>query len=207
MKIIEERNKLGSVKKTRLKTPPTPRSKPSRGRILSPSLFSTSTTSNRVNAMKPKMGGLVQGCCGEETWTRGTPKSDWSCFKDPNAVSFPQPKQMHSSSAKAATGHLKCTEGTSLDEACKFKISDDPDNQCSRLETHFKKHDSDTTACGRRPNNMKNMVSSFTACPLFTVDNMKTQNNKDVVPHCDMCDKQNDDNALECCMNSLGEER
>ena len=81
---------------------------------------------------------------------------------------------MHSrSSTKVATGHLKRTKGTFLNEAHKFKTSDDPDNPCSGLETHFKKHEMDTVACRAKSKDMSKMVSVFTAHPLFTVDNMR----------------------------------
>ena len=100
---------------------------------------------------------------------------------------------MQSCNTKAATGHLKDTKGKFLGKACKFKSSDDPDDLCSRLETHFKKHNLGTVARRRKLIDMSTMVSVFTACPLVTAENMKTQN-KTIVPCHNMHDKQNDDN-------------
>ena len=71
------------------------------------------------------MGGLADGCCRKGAWVGGKPKFDWTELENPDAVDFPQPTQMRSSSAKAATTHLKRTEGTFSKEACRFKTGED----------------------------------------------------------------------------------
>ena len=109
----------------------------------SPLFNSSQSSRNRVDAKEPKMGDLAQGHHGNEAWTGEQPKPDWSGLEDLNVIDFPQPKD--------ATGHLKRTKGTFLDRAHKFKTGDDPDDPCSRLKTHFKKHGSDTVACRKNP--------------------------------------------------------
>ena len=46
------------------------------------------TNGNKVNAKKPKMGGLVQGHCGKEAWTGGKPELDWSGLENSNSIDF-----------------------------------------------------------------------------------------------------------------------
>ena len=121
------------------------------------------------------------------------------------AVDFLQPTQMQSSSTKAATSHLKHTEATFVKEACRFKAGEDPDDSCARLETHFKKHGMDTITCRNDPNEPKKMVSVFNSHPPFTIESMKVRN-FDVIGEHDTCDEQNNDDAIECFMNSLRED-
>ena len=83
------------------------------------------TASSQIDTKEPMMGGLVDGHCGKEAWVGGKLKHDWSELENPNAVDFPQPTQMRSSSTKAATTHLKHTEGTFSKEACRFKTGED----------------------------------------------------------------------------------
>ena len=64
----------------------------------------------------------------------------------------------------------------------------------------------DTVAYRLKPNTTpKIMVSVFTHYPEFTSAKMRTQN-KDICKEYDTYDKQNDDDALECFMNCLGED-
>ena len=111
---------------------------------------------------------------------------------------------MQSNSTKAAAGHLKCTRGMFLDKVCKFKTGDDLDDSHSRLESHFEMHSLDMAAHKMKLNAVSITVSVFTTHPKFAIDNIKAQN-KDVV-HCDVHDKQNNDDVLECLMDSLGED-
>ena len=112
---------------------------------------------------------------------------------------------MQSSSAKAATGHLKHTEGIFLHKAHRFKTGDDLDNLCARLETHFKKHGMDTITRQNNPNHMSEMVSALTSHPLFTVKSVENLN-KGLIHRHSTHNKQNDNNAIECFMNSLGKD-
>ena len=112
---------------------------------------------------------------------------------------------MRSSNAKAATSHLKHAKGVFVEEACRFKTGEDLDDLCVRLETHFRKHGMDAITHRNNPNNETQMASVFDLHPPFTVEKMKTRNAR-VRPECDTCDKQNDDDATECFMNSLGED-
>ena len=97
-----------------------------------------SSSTKRIDAKEPKMGGLTEGCCGKEAWVGGQPNHSWTRLENPRAIDFPQPSQMRSSSAKAATSHLKCTKGIFLEESHGFKTGDDLDNSCARFKTHFK---------------------------------------------------------------------
>ena len=112
---------------------------------------------------------------------------------------------MQASNAKAATSHLKRTEGIFLDKAHRFKTGDDLDNPCARLKTHFKKHVVDAITHQTTPNDMTKMVSVLTLCPLFTVKSVKSLNQA-LVGLCDTCDEQNCNNAIEHFMSSLGED-
>ena len=161
--------------------------------------------SNKVDAKEPIMGGLADGHCRKEAWTGGKPSHNWTNLEDQDTIDFPQPTTMQSSSTKATTGHLKCTKGIFLKEAHRFKTGDDLDNLRARLETHFKKHRMNTMACRHNPNDKEEMTSVFTSHPLFTVKNMKTLDQA-LVSACNTCNKQNDNNASECFMNSLGED-
>ena len=98
------------------------------------------------------MGGLMEGHCGKEAWVRAKWNFKWTGLDDPSAINFLQPTQMQSSSSKAATTHLKCTERMCLEEACRFKTGEDLDDLCARLKTHFKKHGLDTIAHRNNPN-------------------------------------------------------
>ena len=75
----------------------------------------------RVNAKKPKMGALVDRHFGKEAWTGGKPDENWMMSEDPNAIKFLPPTQMQSTSTKATTGQLKCTERMFLNAAHRFK--------------------------------------------------------------------------------------
>ena len=112
---------------------------------------------------------------------------------------------VRSSGAKTATTHLKRTKGTFTKEAHRFKTGEDLDNLCARLETHFKKHGLDTIAHGNDPANTRNVVNISTSHPLFTVESMK-RTNAFVITECGTHDKQNNDDAIECFVNSLGED-
>ena len=112
---------------------------------------------------------------------------------------------MQSSSAKATTGHFKCTEGMFVKEAHRFKAGKDLDDLCARLETHFKKHRMDTITCRNNPNKVSKVASVFDSCPLFTIKSMKAHN-AEASPECDTHDKQNNGNAIKCFMKSLGED-
>ena len=79
----------------------------------------------RIEAKKPKMGGLTDRHHGKEAWVSGKPNHPWTGLEAPNAVDFPQPSQMQSSNTKAATGHLKCAKGTFAKEARRFKTGED----------------------------------------------------------------------------------
>ena len=147
----------------------------------------------------------MNGCCGKEAWVGGKPNHDWTGPEAPDAIDFPQPSQMRSSNAKAATSHLKRTEGMFLEEAHRFKTGEDLDDLCARLETHFKKHGMDAITHRNNPNDEKQMASAFDSCLLFTVKKMKVRN-VTARPKHDTHDKQNDDDATECFMNSLGED-
>ena len=147
----------------------------------------------------------MNGHHGKEAWVGGKPNHDWTGPEAPDAIDFPQPSQMRSSNAKAATSHLKRAEGTFLEEACRFKTGEDLDDPCARLETHFKKHGMDAITCRNNPNDEKQMASAFDSHPPFTVEKMKVRNAR-VRPKHDTHDKQNDDDATECFMNSLGED-
>ena len=93
---------------------------------------------------------------------------------------------------------MKHTGGIFLDEACGFKAGDDLDDLCARLETHFKKHGLDTN----NPNDTNKMMSEFHSHPLFTVESIKVRN-VELVDKCDdIHDKQNNDDATKCFMNS-----
>ena len=105
----------------------------------------------------------------------------------------------------SATGHLKCTEGIFLDEVHKCKSGGNLDDLCTRLKTHFKKHGMDRITCRTKPNDHLKMVSVFTSCPLFTVNHIKMQNSV-IIIDCDTCNKQNNGEAIECFVNSLGED-
>ena len=162
-------------------------------------------TSAQIDTKKPIMGGLVEGHCGKEAWTGWKPNCLWDRLENPDAVDFLQPTQMQSSSAKAAAGHLKHIEGIFLDKACRFKTGEDLDDLHARLETHFKKHGMDTITCRNDPNEPKKVVSVFNSHPPFTIESMKVRN-FDVIGEHDTCDEQNNDDAIECFMNSLRED-
>ena len=162
--------------------------------------------SNQVDARKPKMGGLIDTYYGKEAWTGGKPKWDWSGLQDPSVVDLPLPTQMRSSSSKAAAGHAKRTEGIFTDENYKYKQGGDLDDLCERLRKHFEKHGLDTIAYRLKPNVATNeMVSVFTHYPEFTFAKMRKQN-ETICQEYDAYDTQNDNDALECFMNCLGEE-
>ena len=122
------------------------------------------------------MGGLAEGCCRKEAWTSGISDPAWSNPDNPHAINFPLSTQMQSTGAEALTSQLKCTKGTFLDEAHRFKAGDDLDDPCTRQETRFKKHGFDTIAHRNNPNKPTKMTSVFASCPLFTTENMKTLN-------------------------------
>ena len=54
---------------------------------------SNNRNDRRIDAKKPKMGGLIKTYYGKEAWTGGEPKADWSGLADPNAVIIPLPMQ------------------------------------------------------------------------------------------------------------------
>ena len=82
---------------------------------------------------------------------------------------------------------------------------EDLDCLCARLETHLGKHRTDMITHRNNPNKVTKMVSVFDLHLLLTIESMKARNVQ-VSPKCDACDKQNDDNAIKCFMNSLGED-
>ena len=89
--------------------------------------------STRIDAKKPTMGGLVDGHHRKEAWVGGKPNFRWTELENPNAINFPQPTQMRSSSAKAATTHPKRTKGMFTKEACRFLTGEDLDDLCASL--------------------------------------------------------------------------
>ena len=102
----------------------------------------------------------MNGHCGKEAWVGGKPNHDWTGLEAPDAINFPQPSQMRSSDAKAATSHLKRAEGTFVKEAHRFKTGEDLDDPCVGLETHSRKHGMDTITHRNNPNEVtKNGVS------------------------------------------------
>ena len=147
----------------------------------------------------------MDGCHGKEAWVGRKPNHDWTGLEAPNAIDFPQPSQMRSSNAKAATSHLKRAKGMFVEEACRVKTGEDLDDLCAGLETHFRKHRMDTITCRNNPNEETQMASAFDLHPPFTVESMKIRDAM-VRPKHDTCDKQNNDNATECFMNSPGED-
>ena len=147
----------------------------------------------------------MDGCHGKEAWVGGKPNHQWTGLETPNVVDFPQPSQMQLSNAKAATSHLKRAKGVFVEEACRFKTGEDLDDPCARLKTHFRKHRMDTITHRNNPNEEKQMVSAFNLHLLFTVKSTKACN-VTLRPECNTHDKQNDDNATKCFMNSLGED-
>ena len=65
------------------------------------------SSSSKINAKQPTMGGLVEGQCGKEAWVGGKPSHNWSGSEDPHAINFPQPTQMQSTSEKQ---HKSCND-------------------------------------------------------------------------------------------------
>ena len=82
---------------------------------------------------------------------------------------------MRSSNAKAATSHLKRTEGMFVKEACRFETGEDLDDPCARLKTHFRKHRMGMITCRNNPNKEKKMASEFDSHLLFT-ESVKMRN-------------------------------
>ena len=92
-----------------------------------------------------------------------------------------------------------------IKEAHRFKAGEDLDDLCARLKTPFRKHGMDAITHRNNPNKDTQMMAAFDLHLTFTIESMKVCNTT-VRPNCDTHDKQSNDDAIECFMNSSGED-
>ena len=102
--------------------------------------------------------------------------------------------------------HAKRTKGIFTNGEAKYKKGGDLDDFCDQLYRHFKNHGINTVAYRRQPNTaVETMVSVFTHYPHFTTANIRAQNLR-IEAEYNTYNCQNDNDALACFMNSLGDD-
>ena len=152
---------------------------------------------------KPIMGDIVLSYKTYEPWTGGKPKADWSGLVA-DAGKVPLPTQLRPVGSKAATALIKRSEGIFADAKSKFKSKGDLDYFCRSLHQFFKMHGMDTISYRKDPQDTTKMISVFTDYPCLSSTVVKSQT--EWIRSCyDDYDKQNDDSARECFLNSLSD--